>query len=395
MRRARGFTLAEVLVALTLTGIIGAVAVPFFVKQMRSVVVTAGNLDSQQSASFALNTLDHDLRIAGVGTSTNQPQLIEASRYEVGFNSNLVTSDSTDTTSLLTAGYYDPSVAAAQTTSLDSTQAISMPLTPLLTGSTNYPKLDYYQSSGLKSVAQTIIYYFATDTSSGAIPTTYALWRKVNTGTPTLLARGLDTSSKFQYLLPATYLSAADSLEVDSIVPVGWRSFPWYFSYAAGNTLTSADTLLSAISQISVQLKAVYQDEFGHRHYRSVSEAVPLLNSGLSHIAGCGAAPGAPATFAATARPAGDSVHLHWSRSPDEGGGQNDVQDYVVYRRAEPSTTWSAVITVPTGASDTSAVDTGLPGSGQKYDYALAAEDCTPSMSSITSTTVTGVTPLP
>jgi hypothetical protein len=34
-------------------------------------------------------------------------------------------------------------------------------------------------------------------------------------------------------------------------------------------------------------------------------------------------------------------------------------------------------------------------GSGQKYDYALAAEDCNPTLSSITSTTITGVAPLP
>src|SRR5579871_2522906 len=123
-RTRRGFTLAELLVGLVLTAIMGAVAVPFFVKQLRGVATTAGNINSQQSIGFALNEIDHDLRIAGVGNATSQPQMVEASTYELAFNANLATADSADTMALLTAGYYDPSLSAAMTTSLDSTAAI-------------------------------------------------------------------------------------------------------------------------------------------------------------------------------------------------------------------------------------------------------------------------------
>jgi hypothetical protein len=271
-----------------------------------------------------------------------------------------------------------------------------VPLSPLYSTATTYPQLDYYQSAGLKSTAQTIVFFMAPDTSTGAVANTYALWRKVNTATPILLARGLDTSSVFQYFVPSTYFTAADSNHLDSLVPSGWEGIPWAFSYGAGTALTHADTMLAAITQVSVQLKAVYQDEFGHNHYRSVSEMVPLLNTGLSHLAQCGAAPAAPTNFQATnATPNGDSVHLSWTRSSDEGGGANDVQAYIVYRRVEPNTAWNAVITVPVGASDVSATDVGLAGHPTKYDYALAAENCTPSLSSITSTTVTDVAPLP
>ena len=35
--------------------------------------------------------------------------------------------------------------------------------------------------------------------------------------------------------------------------------------------------LAANITQVSIQLKAVYQDEFGNRHYRSVSEMIPGL----------------------------------------------------------------------------------------------------------------------
>jgi prepilin-type N-terminal cleavage/methylation domain-containing protein len=395
MRRARGFTLTELLIAVVMTAIIGSVAVPFFVKESRTIGSAMGTLDAQQSVAFALNFIDHDLRVAGVGTAASQPSMVEAEPKEMAFNANLVTADSTDTLALLTAAYYDPSQAVALTTLLDSTQAITLPLSPLYTGSVAYPKLDYYQSAGLKATAQTIVIYLAKDTSTGVVANTYALWRKVNTGAATMLARGLDTSSTFQYFLPATYFTSADLNHLDSAVGTGFKGFPWIFAYGAGNTLTTADTMLAAISQVSVQLKAVYQDRLGFKHYRSVSEIVPILNSGLAHISQCGGGPAAPTSVSATARATGDSVHLHWVRSTDEGGGANDVQDYVVFRRAEPSTTWIADLTVAVGASDTSDVDRGLLGNGQKYDYAVAAQDCTPSFSSITTTTITGVKPHP
>ncbi len=395
MRASRGFTLTELLIAVIMTAIIGSVTVPFFVKESRTVGSAMGTLDAQQSVAFALNFIDHDLRVAGVGTASNQPTMVEAEPKEMAFNANLVTLDSTDTLALLTASYYDPSQAAALTTLLDSTQAITLPLSPLYTASTPYPKLDYYQSAGLKATAQTIVIYLANDTSTGAVANTYALWRKVNTGAVTMLARGLDTSSTFQYFVPATYFTSADSNHLDSAAGAGFKGFPWIFAYGAGATLTTADTMLAAISQVSVQLKAVSQDRLGFRHYRSVSEIVPILNSGLAHISECGGGPAAPTGVTAVARPTGDSVHLHWVRSTDEGGGANDVQDYVIFRRAEPSTTWNAVLSVAVGASDSSAIDRGLVGGGQKYDYAVAAEDCTPSFSSITTTTITGVKPLP
>jgi prepilin-type N-terminal cleavage/methylation domain-containing protein len=394
-RRRRGFTLVELILAMAITALLGAVAVPFLVKQGRSIALTSGNLNSQQTVAFALNFIDHDLRVAGIGTASSQPAMIEAYPRELAFNANLVVSDSTDTTALLTAAYYDPSITAALTTLLDSTQALTLPLSSLYTPAVTYPTLDYYQSAGLKSPAQTIVFYMAPDTSSGALAHTYALWRTVNTGTPMLLARGLDTSSVFHYFVPATYFSSGDSTHLDSLVPTGYKGFPWAFSYGAAHALTSADTMLAAITQVSVQLKAVYADEYGFKHYRSVNEMVPLLNTGLSHIAQCGAAPAPPTGFTATARSTGDSVHLSWTRSADEGGGANDIQSYVVYRRTEPSTAWNAIMTVAVGSSDTTAQDHGLAGLGTRYDYALASEDCTPALSSITSTTVTGVVPLP
>jgi prepilin-type N-terminal cleavage/methylation domain-containing protein len=394
-QRARGFTLTELLIAVVMTAVIGSVAVPFFIKETKSVGATMGMLDAQQSVAFALNSLDHDLRVAGVGTGTNQPVMVEAQPRELAFNANLATADSTDTLGLLTAAYYDPSLGAALTTSLDSTQAISLPLSPLYSGSTTYPTLDYYASAGLKASAQTIVFYFARDTSVGALANTYALWRKVNTAAATMLARGLDTSSTFQYFVPTPYFSAADTNHLDSLVPSGWNGFPWTFSYAAGNTKTTADTMLAAISQVSVQLKAVSQDRIGKKHFRSVSEMVPLLNAGMAHISQCNGGPVAPTSVSATAKPTGDSVHIHWARSTDETGGAKDIQEYVIFRRTQPSTIWNAVLSVPVGASDTSAVDRGLLGSGTKYDYAVAAEDCSPSFSSITTTTITSVKPLP
>ncbi len=187
MRRA-GFTLVEVTMVITLLGIVGALVMPFFLKQSRSVTNTAGNLDAQQSVSFALNMIDHDLRVAGIGTGLNQPQLVEANPLALTFNANLITND---TTAVTTASYYDPAVSNALSTSLTPANKITLPLS-----ATQYPDSTYYQTAGLASPAQTIAYYLRPDSTLVTVPQTYVLWRQVNSASPVMLARGFHAAGE-------------------------------------------------------------------------------------------------------------------------------------------------------------------------------------------------------
>ncbi len=142
---------------------------PFFLKQSRSVTNTAGNLDAQQSVSFALNMIDHDLRVAGVGTGVNQPTIIEANGLALTFNAQLVTND---TNSITTAAYYDPNIPDSMTVALAPSK-MTLPLSAVL-----YPDSSYWQTPGLVSNAQTISYYLSQDSSVVTTPQTYILWRR-------------------------------------------------------------------------------------------------------------------------------------------------------------------------------------------------------------------------
>jgi len=86
----RGFTLAEMIMATTMLGLFGASAITFYLRSVRSVTDTAGRNDAQQNASYALDFLDHDIRIAGTGLSTGQPLLIEATGQAIAFNGDLL-----------------------------------------------------------------------------------------------------------------------------------------------------------------------------------------------------------------------------------------------------------------------------------------------------------------
>jgi prepilin-type N-terminal cleavage/methylation domain-containing protein len=385
MRRRRAFTLVELIIALAMTSLIGAVAVPFVVKLLRGMGGTAGVLDAQQSVSTALDFVDHDLRMAGVGAGINQPALVEANVKAVTFNADVVAND---TTGEETASYYDPSVPESLAVALVKADKITLPLAAV-----NYPDSTYWQSAGNVSNAETISFYLAADTSSGAATNTLALWRRVNTGPVTLLARGLDTSSKFQYFVPATYLVPADSTHYDSVLTT---QVPVYWGYGTGGLLTHSDSVLSNIDQVSVQLKAVYVDRYGGRHYRSVSEMIPITNSGLSGISGCGSAPTGPASFAATAG-TNNTVKVTWT-PPTGGESAHLVQNYVVYQRGPYTTVqptlWSAILNIAANGSATYTQKLpGLHGSGSKYDFAIATQNCTPSLSTLS--TVTAVLPTP
>jgi prepilin-type N-terminal cleavage/methylation domain-containing protein len=381
-----GFTLAELLVSMTLVALLGAAAMPFLVKQLRGVASTAGYLDAQQSVGNALDFVDHDLRLAGSGAGVNQPTMVEAATQAVTINADVVAND---TTGEQTATYYDPSIPESLAVGMLASDPVTLPLT-----SSTYPESTYWASTGVVSNAETISFYIASDTSHGATANTYALWRRVNTGPVALLARNLDSSSKFQYYANKGYFNSADSAQLDSMIPAS--QLPLVFTYTGNAILTHADSLMANITQISVQLKSVYLDEFGHRHYRAVSEMIPVTNWGLSHLAACGTGPTGPASFSATVGSA-DTVVVTWT-PPSGGEASNLVQNYIVYRKGPYTTSdptfWSAILNVgASGLSSYTVKDPNLTGSGSKYDYAIATQNCTPSQSTLS--TVVGVAPKP
>src|ERR687894_2282236 len=85
-----GLTLIEIMVSMTVTSVLIAAAVPFFVAQARAVGATAARTDMHHNARYAVNTIDRDLRVAGVGVVGAQPMIVYAGPRYVTVNADLV-----------------------------------------------------------------------------------------------------------------------------------------------------------------------------------------------------------------------------------------------------------------------------------------------------------------
>src|ERR1700722_8171180 len=120
-RSARhGFTLAEMLIACTLMLFVFAMIVPLLRIQTQSLGTGAGRLDALQTARFAQNAIDRELRIAGVGVLAQQPMIVQADPMAVTFNVDLSTRDSTDQNAV----YFDPRVDTLTTQALPVSRQI-------------------------------------------------------------------------------------------------------------------------------------------------------------------------------------------------------------------------------------------------------------------------------
>ena len=71
-----GFTTLELLVAMSVTLVIVALAAPLYRAQTSAVNITAGRTDATRSASFAVDAMDQDLRNTGVGVFDGQPLIV-------------------------------------------------------------------------------------------------------------------------------------------------------------------------------------------------------------------------------------------------------------------------------------------------------------------------------
>jgi len=78
-------------------------------------------------------------------------------------------------------------------------------------------------------------------------------------------------------------------------------------------------------------------------------------------------------------------IQLTWSRSTDEAGGEADVARYVIYRQeGAGGADWGdPYLSIPAGQTAYVYVDENVT-SGRTYQYSLAAQDCTPKLSSLT-----------
>jgi hypothetical protein len=116
---------------------------------------------------------------------------------------------------------------------------------------------------------------------------------------------------------------------------------------------------------------------------RDVRRLIWMPNLGRNVVHTCGSAPVFASSVSVEQTPGVPEVVVSWNRSLDDGGGENDVVRYAIFRRQDPSSDWGEpYFSIPAGRSSYSYTDEVVADS-TTYWYAVAAQDCTPSMSGL------------
>lgn len=365
-----GFTTLELLVAMSVTLVIVALAAPLYRAQTSAVNTTAGRTDATRSASFAVDAMDQDLRNTGVGVFDGQPLIVRAATNAVTFNANMVTARLND----LVAVFHDPDADSTALGSLNTSTSVTLP-----NSAVTYPSASYVSN------AETISYYVRSDTGLSPLPDgqRVVLFRRVNRMPEEIIARNLVTTPAmpvFRYLRR----SAAGVL---SEFPAAAMPLLHSVSRHGAAADTGAVAGVDSVSVVRVSLIAFYRDARGQTILDTVQRNIRIANQGLLQRAQCGEVPIVPGVPALNIVLQGglNAVRLVWTASTDELTGERDVEMYAIYRRVFGSADWGEPLTNVPGSGIATLQyidDTAL--AGTRYDYAMSALDCTPAPSALT-----------
>ncbi len=365
-----GFTTLELLVAMSVTLVIIAVAAPLYRAQTKAVNSTAGRTDATRSASFGVDAIDQDLRNTGVGVFDGQPLIVRGANNAISFNANMVTARTND----LVAVFYDPDADSTALGSLTPSTSITLP-----NSSATYPAANYVSN------AETISYYVRPDT--GASPLAdgqkVILYRRVNRMPEEIVARNvIQTTNVPIFRFYKRSLSGVLTEFPAASMPL-YHSVPKHATAADTGSAAGVDS----VAVVRVSMIAMYRDPRGSTTLDTVMRNIRIANTGLLQRAQCGELPITPGQPVLSIVPIGglNAVKLVWAASTDELTGERDVEMYAVYRRVFGSVDWGEPLTNVPGAGVATLQytdNTVVPAT--RYDYAISALDCTPAPSALT-----------
>jgi hypothetical protein len=380
--------LIEKLVALMVFSLVLTGALGFMNRQSRSFDKSAVDMGMLQNLSFAGELMEQEFRLAGANVPYKEPAVVYAGTSAFIFNA-----DYASNTDSLYAVYFNPGLPAGQVNALTASQKFALSGT---SPSFSYPDSNYYAmgSTSINSPAETISWFFTPDTST-ADATDYVLLRQIDDATPEVVIRNvLPTTGKnfFRYYYQRIPLSGTTSASLDT-VPTSWMPAKHSIAIHGSPGDTGVNARIDSLATIEVNFTVSNGQTGTTRRTRAISFMVPMPNVRTKKVTSCGDLPlfGASLTAAwsidNTVTPPDTAMLLQWGRAVDETGGEEDVQSYVIWRRLNGATVWpEAMASVPAGPTSPSFVDqTAVPGTA--YQYAVAAQDCTPALSTLVTAT--------
>jgi prepilin-type N-terminal cleavage/methylation domain-containing protein len=379
MSSERGMSLLEMLIAMLVFSIVLGGALSSFRAQSRGFSRGASEMTIIQNLRYAANMMETDLRTAGAGVPDVQPYLLYAGPDVVAYNANYTTNVAND----VFAVYYDPDAPTGSVSALTVTQR------DVILGTTFwYPDTSYTAGpigNTVNSPAETITFYFAPDETTSR-DNDYVLYRRVNLLAPEVVSRNLlKTAGKpfLQYYQVTSSVSGATAIVpvADDVLPL-IHSLPIHLSPSDTGTAAVVDSVRAVRVNITATSGVVGAGE----QLRTITRLIRLPNAGLASRRTCGDGPLLGTALSATSGWAGPGepvVTLSWNPATDEVGGERDVVRYVIWRRSAASPEWGdPFLSIPSSSAQYTYVD-GAVTSGETLMYALAAQDCTPSLSKI------------
>lgn len=375
-----GMTLLEMLMALLVFTVVLAGAMSFIIANNQAFSAGIARLGMVQNYRFAANALETDLATVGTGIVAGQPFLVYADTNVISFNADYASRLEND----IFAVYRDPDLPDAAVGALTPDRAISFP-----SGFT-YPD-SAYRIGTSNSPAETITFFFAPDTTT---PRTddFVLMRQVNDLAPEVVSRNLLRAPGRPFFEYQRIVAPENADPYVAAVPVGQLPLAHTIALHGSPADTGAAALIDNVRGVRVSFTTFATTPDGTEQRRTVHRLIRFPNAGLSSLNICGERPllGTSLALNVVTLASGEpGIELAWNAATDETGGEQDVIRYVIFRGVQPNPdAGDPYLSIPAGLNSYVYVDGGVT-PGVTYYYALAAQDCTPSLSEVTRAQIT------
>lgn len=369
MRSERGVTLIEMLIALVIFLIVLASTMSAIGSQNRGFNKGLEEMGILQNLRYGVQQMEMEIRMAGANTPAAQPGIVYAGVNAVSFNSDLISNTPGD----ISAVYVDPDAPTGHVTAMTTATAVAIP------GSS--PAWTYPAANYALSPAETTTFWFTPDAATTRTDD-FVLMRQVNDQPAETLVRAILAPTGGAPFFSYRYLNVpAAGATTLAAVPAGWLPL----RHSAVQHGIAADTGVAAridsLRAVEVQYRVTNMKTGTAERIRTISAVIPTPNIGVRKLQSCGDLPIFLSGVVATWNAGTNNIDVTWNASVDEATGERDIIRYVIWRRSGAVVSWGdPLASIAPGSASYSFPDPDVV-TGTTYQYAIAAQDCTPALS--------------